>query len=144
MAYLKEYTGKAFVRRVLPDGEETWRCLHNSLLVILTIPNGWTFAEQELLWNAAVNVLLIKEGNKHDDLYFVTEGEALVHWALAYNQSSAWLSKGVTFAVVDASGSTVDSTLYKVIDMEPKLILHEACASECVQVCPSQAVSMLF
>ena len=37
------------------------------------------------------------------------------------------------FAVVDAGGSTVDSTLYECKEATPKLILEEVCASECVQ-----------
>ncbi len=37
------------------------------------------------------------------------------------------------FAVVDAGGSTVDSTLYECKDTTPKLILEEVRASECVQ-----------
>ena len=71
----------------------------------------------------------------HDESYlnFVTEGEASVHYALAYTQSAQWLRKGVVFAVVDAGGSTVDSTLYECKETTPKLILQEVCASECVQ-----------
>jgi len=37
------------------------------------------------------------------------------------------------FAVVDAGGSTIDSTLYACKETTPKLILEEVCASECVQ-----------
>ena len=37
------------------------------------------------------------------------------------------------FAVVDAGGSTVDSTLYECKKIAPKLLLEEVCASECVQ-----------
>ena len=37
------------------------------------------------------------------------------------------------FAVVDAGGSTVDSTLYECKKTTPKLVLEEVCASECVQ-----------
>ena len=37
------------------------------------------------------------------------------------------------FAVVDAGGSTVDSTLYECKETTPKLILEEVCASECIQ-----------
>ena len=36
-------------------------------------------------------------------------------------------------AVVDAGGSTVDSTLYECKETTPKLILEEVRASECVQ-----------
>ena len=72
---------------------------------------------------------------KHDEsrLRFVTEGEASVHYALNYTQSAQWLRKGVLFAVVDAGGSTVDSTLYECKETTPKLVLQEVCASECVQ-----------
>ena len=72
---------------------------------------------------------------KHDEsrLRFVTEGEASVHYALNYTQSAQWLRKGVLFAVVDAGGSTVDSTLYECKETTPKLVLQEVCASECIQ-----------
>jgi len=66
-------------------------------------------------------------------LRFVTEGEASVHYALCYTQPAQWLRKGAVFAVVDAGGSTVDSTLYKCKETTPELILEEACPSECVQ-----------
>ena len=56
-----------------------------------------------------------------------------MHYALGYSQSAQWLRKGVVFAVVDAGGSTVDSTLYECKETTPKLILEEVCASECVQ-----------
>ena len=56
-----------------------------------------------------------------------------MHYALDYTQSAQWLRRGVVFAVVDAGGSTVDSTLYECKEITPKLILEEVCASECVQ-----------
>jgi len=37
------------------------------------------------------------------------------------------------FAIVDAGGSTVDSTLYECKGTTPRLILEEVRASECVQ-----------
>jgi hypothetical protein len=122
---------KACEKKILP--KEIWQRLDDSLLIILTVPNGWTLAEQDLLQNACCEC--IKDGDTHDDLYFVTEGEASAHWALAYSRSSACLLKGITFAIVDAGKSTVDSTVYEVIDTEPRIMLHEACASECVQMC---------
>jgi hypothetical protein len=41
---------------------------------------------------------------RNESLEFVTEGEASVHWALAYHGSSAWPEEGTLFAVVDAGG----------------------------------------
>ena len=37
------------------------------------------------------------------------------------------------FAVVDAGGSTVDSTLYECKEITPKLVLEEVCAGQSVQ-----------
>ena len=56
-----------------------------------------------------------------------------MHYALNYTQTAQWLRKGVLFAVVDAGGSTVDSTLYECKETTPNLLLQEVCASECVQ-----------
>ena len=73
------------------------------------------------------------EDHAEHRLRFVTEGEASVHYALNNIQSTQWLHKGVVFAVVDAGGSTVDSTLYQRKEITPKLVLKEVCASMCVQ-----------
>ncbi|KAG8802708.1 hypothetical protein FRC17_006361 [Serendipita sp. 399] len=64
---------------------------------------------------------------------FVTEGEASVHYVLGRINHRTWLKKGSMFAVTDAGGSTVDSTLYVCKALTPKLVLEEVCASECVQ-----------
>ena len=68
-----------------------------------------------------------------DRLKFVTEGEASVHYALQYSSNSGWLQPGVVFAVCDAGGSTVDSTIYLCKEIKPKLVLTEVKGSECVQ-----------
>jgi hypothetical protein len=134
MTYLMNCTRLFFEKRILPNGAAIWRRLRKSIVVVLTIPNGWGLGEQEILRKAAVQANLVTEKTKHESLEFVTEGEASVHWALAYHHSSAWPSENTLFAVVDAGGSTVDSTLYNCVAVEPKLSLDEACISECVQV----------
>ena len=76
---------------------------------------------------------LLPAGFDDERLKFVTEGEASVHYALEFSNSSSWLKPGVVFAVCDAGGSTVDSTLYHCKASSPKLVLEEVKASECVQ-----------
>ncbi|KIM19447.1 hypothetical protein M408DRAFT_43717, partial [Serendipita vermifera MAFF 305830] len=44
-----------------------------------------------------------------------------------------WLAPNTLFAVIDAGGSTVDSTLYDCKSIEPKVVLEEARESECTQ-----------
>lgn len=133
MTYLMEWTALFFEKRILPDGAATWRRLRKSILIILMIPKDWGFAEQELLRRAALEAELVTEETKHECIEFVTEGEASVHWTLAYHHNSGWISKDTLFTVVDAGGSTVDSTLYKCAKVGPNLELNEACTSECVQ-----------
>jgi hypothetical protein len=133
MKYLIVNTQKCFEESI-PNGQAVWRRLRETMVVVLTTPNGWDLAQQGTLRNAAIAVGLVKEGNAHELLDFVTEGEASVHYALAYSQSKTWLFPGSMFAVVDAGGSTVDSTLYECKSTDPKVILEEVCPSGCVQV----------
>jgi hypothetical protein len=55
-------------------------------------------------------------------------------YALAYSQSKTALFPRSIFAVVDAGGLTVDSTLYRCKSMDPEIHLEEVRPSECVQV----------
>jgi hypothetical protein len=134
MKYLMANTQECF-EETIPNGATVWRRLRETVLVVLTTPNGWELSQQGTLRNAAVAAELMKAENTHQLLDFVTEGEASVHYALAYSQSKTWLFPGSMFAVVDAGGSTVDSTLYECKSTEPKVHLEEVCPSGCIQVC---------
>jgi len=134
MRYLLENTRVSF-EQTIPNGAAVWRRLGSTLAVILTTPNGWDLTQQSVLRWAAVEAGLVNAENQHELLDFVTEGEASVHYALAYSQIKTWLTVGSVFAVVDVGGSTVDSTLYECKSTNPKVILEEVCPSECIQVC---------
>jgi hypothetical protein len=108
--------------------------LEDRIVVILTTPNGWDVTQQGFLREVAVEAGLVTQANAEGRLEFVTEGEAAVHYILEY-QGHRWLEPGSRFIVVDAGGSTVDSTLYECKAVKPRVILHEMCASECIQVC---------
>lgn len=133
LRYLYQNTRAFFVGKT-PNGEQIWRRLESSMAIILATPNGWDASQHAFLRRAAIKGGLVDEENADERLDYVTEGEASVHYALTHSQSRAWLREGVIFAVVDAGGSTVDSTLYECKGITPKLILEEVCASECVQV----------
>jgi hypothetical protein len=133
MKYLMKNAQNSF-EQSLPNGAVIWRRLRNTLTVILTTPNGWELYQQGFLRRAAIAAGLVQANNAQQLLDFVTEGEASVHYTLAYSQSRAWLSPGSIFAVVDAGGSTVDSTLYQCNATNPKVTLEEVRPSECVQV----------
>jgi hypothetical protein len=135
-------TTKEFFQTNIPAGTRIWDRLEAadankteaSLVVVLATPNGWDTSQQAFLRDAAIQGGLVSKQDADMRLEYVTEGEASVHYALAHSQSASWLKKGVMFAVTDAGGSTVDSTLYECKETTPKLILEEVCSSECVQV----------
>ena len=132
LGYLFDHA-RDFFKNNTVDGSRIWQRLGERCTVILATPNGWDTTQQAFLRSAAILGGLLPEHFPEGRLKFVTEGEASVHYALEYSQSSAWLKKGVIFAVTDAGGSTVDSTLYECKETTPKMILEEVCASECVQ-----------
>jgi hypothetical protein len=132
--YICNHTHHFFVENT-PAGNRIWDRLHfiGAITFILAVPNGWEADQQIFFRDIAISAGLLRPSEVEERLRFVTEGEASVHYALAHTQSRSWLKPGTVFAVSDAGGSTVDTTLYECKGLEP-LKLEEVCASECVQV----------
>ncbi|KAG8753752.1 hypothetical protein FRC14_005759 [Serendipita sp. 396] len=125
---------RTFFQKTTPNGLAIWDRLSSNIVVVLTTPNGWDTRQQEFLKEAAQEAGIVQSEEDADlRIEFVTEGEASVHYVLGKINHKTWLKKGSMFAVTDAGGSTVDSTLYVCKALEPKLELEEVCASECVQ-----------
>jgi hypothetical protein len=137
LGYLYKTT-RSFFQENNPNGNVIWARLENKFTLVLCTPNGWDSDQQAFLRKAIIKARIMTSpaAESQGRLDFVTEGEASVHYALAHTKSQSWLKPGIMFAVTDAGGSTVDSTLYECKDTNPQLVLQEVCASECVQVCP--------
>lgn len=116
----------------LSNGPAVWKRLHDDIVIVLCVPNGWDISQHTFLRTAAIEAGLVTETNADRRLDFITEAEASVHFAMEYTEGSNWLKKGAMFAIMDAGGSTVDSTLYECKSISP-LQLEEVCASECIQ-----------
>lgn len=129
LKYLWDHAQNFFVNNTV-DGERIWSRLGDKANIVLATPNGWDTTQQGFLRQAMIDAGIISKQDE-ERLTFVTEGEASVHYALHYSQSRSWMSEGSMFAVTDAGGSTVDSTLYRCKGLMPKLVLEEVCASEC-------------
>lgn len=127
-----------------PGATAVWERLKNDRYFIFTTPNGWDTIQQQFLFQAAVEADLIGGNDADLHLDFISEGEASVHFSLANGASAIWLQEGMLFAVIDAGGSTVDSTLYKCNKRSPRLVLSEQCASVCIQVCYFPAFYLLY
>ncbi|KAG8816704.1 hypothetical protein FRC17_000214 [Serendipita sp. 399] len=132
MAYVYKATEDFFVNRT-PNGKRIWDRLKGRSILILCTPNGWETDQQVFMRDAAISARIVSAIDADDRLEFITEGEASVHFALAYTQSDRWIKKDMVFAVVDAGGSTVDSTLYVCTSNLPRITLEEVCTRECVQ-----------
>ena len=122
---------KEFFKESIPDGKSIWEKLSSRITFILAIPNGWDIDCQHILWDALTSSGNLSSADE-ERLEFVTEGEASVQYVLKYAENkSGWLKEGLTIAVMDAGGSTVDSTLYVCKQITPTVQLEEVPGSEC-------------
>ncbi|CCA67673.1 hypothetical protein PIIN_01501 [Serendipita indica DSM 11827] len=93
-----------FFKNNTVDGERIWQRLGDKAFIVLATPNGWDVTQQGFLRQAMIDAGIISKGQDEDRLFFVTEGEASVHYALHYSQSRSWMNVGSLFAVTDAGG----------------------------------------
>ncbi|KAG8842125.1 hypothetical protein FRB91_004410, partial [Serendipita sp. 411] len=133
MSYMFRHTREFFESRPGYINTNTWSRLQNSMEIILATPNGWDIREQGFLRRVAIRAGLINSSSAETRLTFITEAEASIHFALHHGSIKNWLRQGAMFAVVDAGGSTVDSTLYVCKSAQAPIRLEEVASSKCVQ-----------
>lgn len=119
--------------RTSPDAAALWARLGGAFELVYAIPNGWGGAQQAFVRDALVGAGVLPANFAPARLAFVSEAEASAHFALAHMNIAHWLKVGSVFAVLDAGGSTVDTTIYRCTALAPKLRLEEVTSSECVQ-----------
>ncbi|CAE6459246.1 unnamed protein product [Rhizoctonia solani] len=132
MNYLFKNTEPFFKDRIV-DGPTIWEAYKDNITFIIAHPNGWGIREQEFLRRAAVDGGLVTVADSKNRVRFVTEAEASVHYCISHSNISNRLKTGLNFAVCDAGGSTVDTTVYTVTSMSPLLKLAEKRDSACIQ-----------
>ncbi|PVF91296.1 hypothetical protein CPB86DRAFT_878600 [Serendipita vermifera] len=147
LKFLYKSTGEFFRRNLEKPGSSVWNRLQGKTEFIFATPNGWDARQQGFLRDAAVQGGLLPSQGADDRIGFITEAEASVHFAMAHSDSRDWMRPGVVFAILDAGGSTVDTTLYRCKSAKPHLKLEEVKGSECVQaggVCVDDAAEKLL
>lgn len=132
LGYILQNTRSYFELHIV-DGALIWENYHSKMEVVIAHPNGWGLREQAFLRTAAVEAGFASEANSRSRIKFVTEAEASVHFCLYHTNLDSRLQNGAKFAVCDAGGSTVDTTVYKVVATRPALKIEEIKASACVQ-----------
>ncbi|KDN40994.1 hypothetical protein RSAG8_07700, partial [Rhizoctonia solani AG-8 WAC10335] len=131
LGYLLQHTQTYFEDHII-DGKRTWQQYKPTMEVVLAHPNGWGIREQAFLRLAAVKAGFTNANDAATRVHFVNEAEASVHFCALYSDIGSQLKPGTTFAVCDAGGSTVDTTVYAVKSLNP-IRLEETRASDCVQ-----------
>lgn len=131
LGYLLRHTQDYFQRHIV-NGPLIWPKYQPTMEIIIAHPNGWNTPEQAILRSAVVNTGFINAEDAEDRVHFVTEAEASVHFCTLYSNIGTQLMPGTTFAVCDAGGSTIDTTVYTVKSLDP-IRLEEATISACVQ-----------
>ncbi|CEL62429.1 Heat shock 70 kDa protein 12A OS=Homo sapiens GN=HSPA12A PE=1 SV=2 [Rhizoctonia solani AG-1 IB] len=132
LRYLLKHTREYFEDRIL-DGKSTWERYSPSMETVIAHPNGWGLREQAFLRKSAVDAGFSTNEQAQKSIRFLTEAEASVHFCIHHTNLGDRLKPGTNFAVCDAGGSTVDTTLYSVTSAHPVLKLEEKRASACVQ-----------
>ncbi|KAJ1303485.1 hypothetical protein OPQ81_011672 [Rhizoctonia solani] len=132
LGYLLRNTQAYFEDRIV-DGKRIWQRYKPEMEVIIAHPNGWGIREQTFLRNTAIDAKFVSASQAASKVRFVTEAEASVHFCIYHTNLGNRLQPGVNFAVCDAGGSTVDTTLYSVVSARPILKIKEKRASACVQ-----------
>jgi hypothetical protein len=154
LEYVYRQTQKFFEDRefVQAGGGQIWQRLsqQNAIDFVLCHPGGWGLQEQSLLRRAMVKAGLVSSVQMATErVKFVGEAEASVHYVMFHADLQSRLrvsllhmsasipyphsltQPGIDFAVCDAGGSTVDTTLYTVSSMTPTLTLRERRDSAC-------------
>ncbi|KAH9475157.1 Endoplasmic reticulum chaperone BiP [Psilocybe cubensis] len=116
MAYVMENV-RRFINTMYPDGVDLWNTLHQSMVLVLTTPNGWDGLQQHKMREASVKSGLIKP-EKRNYVRFVSEGEAAIHYCID-NTPKTLLKIGSTILVCDIGGGTIDLGVYKLDNLEP-------------------------
>ncbi|KDN46686.1 hypothetical protein RSAG8_04066, partial [Rhizoctonia solani AG-8 WAC10335] len=134
LGYLLEHTQTYFKDRII-DGGSLWSRYQSKMEFVIAHPNAWSTRQQAFLRKVAIQAGFVNAIQAQNNIRFVTEGEASVHFCLADPKLNlkSHLKPGSIFGVCDAGGSTVDTTVYSVTSTTPLLKLAEKRASGCVQ-----------
>ncbi|CAE6461834.1 unnamed protein product [Rhizoctonia solani] len=132
LKYLFQHTEK-FFKDIIAHGDRLWPRYRSTMEFFIAHPNAWSTREQAFLRKVATQAGLVNAINASKNVRFVTEAEASIHYCLYDSNLMHHLKIGTNFAVCDAGGSTVDTTLYSVAATSPIFKVEEKRAPGCVQ-----------
>jgi len=82
MRYLQT-CAKTYIQESHVNGTSLWTSVERTVEFVLTHPNGWEGAQQQMMRRAAILAGLIPDTSEgHARIRFVTEGEASLHFCI--------------------------------------------------------------
>lgn len=131
LAYMTSCVGSHIISRH-SNGPALLQQFGSNIHYVITIPNGWELAQQQVLRNACLSAGLVTP-ERAQSISFVTEAEASVNFCIHSSQSQSWIERvGQEFIVCDAGGGTIDISSYTVTAIKPTLNLAETSISDCL------------
>ncbi|EFI28063.1 hypothetical protein CC1G_14089 [Coprinopsis cinerea okayama7 len=102
-----------YIQDTHANGAELWESVKGDVDYVLSHPNGWEGAQQEMMRRAAALAGLIPNTPEgHGRVSFVTEGEASLHFSIQNGLPAGAMTNGDGVVVVDAGGGTIDFSAY--------------------------------
>ncbi|KAF8652556.1 hypothetical protein AX16_004339 [Volvariella volvacea WC 439] len=128
LAYLFKCAKDYIIESAGFNGQQIWSSEKD---IILSHPNGWEGAQQDLMRRAAVIAGIVPDTPKgRESIRFVTEGEASLHYCVSNGIVPKKLKARDPVLVVDAGGGTIDISGYKK-KTNKGLLFEEAAAPQC-------------
>ncbi|EAU91818.1 hypothetical protein CC1G_04585 [Coprinopsis cinerea okayama7 len=113
LRYLFQCT-ETYIKETHANGTELWDSLKDDIDFVLSHPNGWEGYQQSQVRRAAVAAGFIPDNKYgHDRIWFVTEGEASLHFAIQNGLPQGVMESGDGVIIVDAGGGTIDISAYR-------------------------------
>jgi len=129
LGYLMDCTEKYIKDSNITVTDGVWSTLCHDLILVLAHPNGWAGAQQQQMRRSvALAGIIPATSSGHDRIFFVTEGEASLHYCV---RGTVIDGTREGFVVADLGGGTLDFSAYKVRDQAP-LRLEEMDTPKCI------------
>ncbi|KAF8160149.1 hypothetical protein K438DRAFT_1921672 [Mycena galopus ATCC 62051] len=125
---------KTYIVDHYDNGSALWIGVEDSMVFVLTHPNGWEGEQQAKMRTAAIIAGLIPStgSGSSERVHFVTEGEASLHFCIMNGLATDALRLGKGVVIIDAGGGTVDISAYRKVTTAKDESFEETARPQCL------------
>ena len=131
LSYLLECPS-SYIQDIHANGADLWASVKDQIDFVLSHPNGLEGKQQGEMRKAAILAKLVPDTTAgHARLSFVTEGEAILHFAVQNGLPIGAMKVGDGVVIVDAGEGIIDISSYSKNFREAKDTFEEVAAPQC-------------